>query len=76
LTRYLSRNLEAGPSRPRSDRLFEHPQLVKGPARGDHVQIPIEYDEGLGHGVDNRLCEDMPILAMANHVVDQGEIAR
>src|SRR6266516_1644892 len=50
-------------------------RLVKGPARGDHAQVPIEYDEGLAHSVDDHVCEGMPILDIAQRVVGHGEIS-
>ena len=50
-------------------------RLVKGPARDNHAQVPIEYDEGLAHGVDDRVCEGMLILDIAQRVVGHGEIS-
>ena len=49
-------------------------RLVKGTARRDHAEIPVEHDEGLPHGVDDCVGEGMPILDMAQHVVGHGEV--
>ncbi len=37
-------------------------RLVKGTARRDHAEIPVEHDEGFPHGVDDCVGEGMPIL--------------
>jgi hypothetical protein len=49
-------------------------RMVKGTARRDHAEIPVEHDEGIPHGVDDRAGEGMPILEMAQHVVGHGEV--
>jgi hypothetical protein len=47
-------------------------RLVKGTARRDHAEIPVEHDEGILHGVDDRAGEGMPILDMAQ--LGHGEV--
>jgi hypothetical protein len=54
--------------------LIRSKHLGKGTARRDHAEIPVEHDEGIPHGVDDRAGEGMPILEMAQHVVGHGEV--